>query len=35
MVIELLIVGTIFAQVVLLLMENYLFGYEDEHLLFF
>ena len=30
-----LIIGTIFAQVVLLLMENYLFGYEGEHLLLF
>ena len=30
-----MIIGTIFAQVVLLLMKNYLFGYEGEHLLFF
>ena len=35
MVIGFLIVGTTFSQVVLLLMENYLFGYEDEHLLLF
>ena len=35
MVIGFLIIGTTFAQVVLFLMENYLFGYEDEHLLLF
>ena len=35
MVVRFLIIGTTYAQVVLLLMENYLFGYEDEHLLLF
>ena len=35
MVIGFLIIGTTFAQRMLFLMENYLFGYEDEHLLLF
>ena len=35
MVIRFLIASTTFVQVVLLLMENYLFDYEDERLLFF
>ena len=35
MVVGFLIVGTTFVQVVLFLMGNYLFGYEDEHLLLF
>ena len=35
MVIGFLIVGTTFVQVVLLLMGNYIFGYEGECLLFF
>ena len=34
-VIGFLIIGTTFVQVMLLLMENYLFGYKDEHLLLF
>ena len=28
-------IGSTFAQVVLFLMENYLFGYEGEHLVLF
>ena len=35
MVIGIMIVGTIFVQVVLLLIENYLLGYEGEPLLLF
>ena len=35
MVIGFLIIGTTFAQMVLLLMENCLLGYEDKHLLLF
>ena len=35
MVIEFLIVGTTFVQVVFFLMGNYLFGYKDERFLLF
>ena len=34
MIVGFLIIGITFVQVLLLLMENYLFGCEDEHPLF-